>query len=442
MLERDSLGSAMGAFLTGVAVTSGPWLLTTLVLVLMRLSAISTGLRSVADAERIVTIVYAVVIVLSAPIDIVLSRYAADRVYEKRRDQVAAPLRRVLAACLLGFAAVGGLAMAFLAPSLELAVPGTLLATIVGGQWLLLSAAGGLSSPGIILKAFAVGGPSSVLFVIVFSRPELLGASGYLYGFGAGQIVTLALLLHGTMQALPAEEDEGATILPAFRDYWLLAVTSFAFHAGLWVDKLAIWIVAGGAAAGAYAAAAALAWLSVVPACAFLFVKVETVFSDRYQAFYTSLHQGASLGDLERLAHDLRVEVVRTLRGTAAVQAAVTMLCLLALPTVAGSLALGPGGERTIAWLLVGAAPQVLALSATLLLYYFDFRAEAFVAAITQLTANGVLTLAVGVAGGPPGLGYAVACTLACAAAIALLQRRMRGLLERTFQEQPYSSEV
>ena len=45
LLERGSLGSALGAYLTGVAVTSGPWLLTTLVLVAMRAGA-STSVRS------------------------------------------------------------------------------------------------------------------------------------------------------------------------------------------------------------------------------------------------------------------------------------------------------------------------------------------------------------------------------------------------------------
>src|SRR5689334_24672029 len=93
LIDRDSLGSALGAFLTGVAVTSGPWLLTTLVLVLMRISAVGTGMDGVSDVERVITVVYATVIVLSAPIDIVLSRYASDRVYEGRRDAIAAPLR-------------------------------------------------------------------------------------------------------------------------------------------------------------------------------------------------------------------------------------------------------------------------------------------------------------------------------------------------------------
>src|SRR6185369_14790034 len=110
----------MSVFLTGAAVTSGPWLLTTVVLVLMRISAARTGTVGVADAERIITIVYAGVIVLGAPVDIMLSRYAADRVYEHRRDQIAAPLRRVLAGCLITFLVLGAVAMKVAGVSLEL----------------------------------------------------------------------------------------------------------------------------------------------------------------------------------------------------------------------------------------------------------------------------------------------------------------------------------
>jgi uncharacterized membrane protein len=439
MLDRDTLGSSAAAFLTGVAVTSGPWLLTTLALVLVRLTAPGTG---VGHAERIITVVYAVVIVLSAPIDIILSRYAADRVYERRHDQIAAPLRWVLASTLVAFTVVGALAMAVLAPPAALVVPGALLATVVGGQWLLLSAAGGLSSPGIILHAFAAGAPASVLAALALSRLTALGQAGHLIGFALGQTITLAILLVGTLRALPPAEDDRASIAPALRDYWLLAVSAFAFQGGLWIDKLIVWAQHGGLAASSYAAAAAIAWLSVVPACAFLFVQVETAFHRRFRAFYDSLHIGASLPELDRQAGMLRLEVDRTLRGTVVVQACVTFPCLLAAPAVARHLDLAGVGADALPWLLLGAAPQVIAMAATLLLYYFDFRNSALLAAVTQLVGNALGTLAADAVGAPLGAGYAGACLLSCAVGIGLLARRTSNLVERTFQEQPYGFEL
>lgn len=441
LIDRDSLGGTIGAFLTGVAVTSGPWLLTTAVLVIMRLAAVGVGSEAIAAAERVITIVYAVVIVLSAPIDIVFSRYASDRVYEQRAEQIAAPLHRTLAIALVAFTGIGALAMQLGGVPMHLAVPGTFLAGVVGAQWLLLSVAGGLSSPGIILRAFAVGSPASVVAAVILSRPALLGPSGYLYGYGAGQLLTLGLLLWGTLRALPAEEDEHASIGPALRDYWLLSASAFAFHAGLWVDKLAVYLLAGGGEASRYAASAAVAWLSVVPAAAYLFVQIETVFHRRFRDYYAALHTGASLGELEKLAGALTTEVARTLRGTAAIQACVTIICVVAAPAVVSALALSNDGAATLTWLLIGAGLQVIAMSTTLLLYYFDFRREAALAAVAQLVANGVLTA---LAGSDPrfvGLGYLAACAITCVVAVVLLRRRLAGLLERTFQSQPYASE-
>jgi len=429
----------VSAFLTGAAVTSGPWLLTTLVLVLMRISA---GVADISGASAVITVVFAVVIVLSAPIDIVLSRFAADRVYARRRDRIAAPLRLVLAACLPAFTLVGALAMVLLGATLELGLPGALLAGVIGAQWLLLSAAGGLSSPGIILRAFAIGAPVSVLGAHLLSRFTTLGAVGYLYGFGAGQVATLALLLWGTFRALPPEEDESARILPAFREYWLLAAAALAFHAGIWVDKLVVMALGGAQLAATYAATAAVAWLSVIPACAYLFVKVETGFSRRFRSFYAALHTGASLPDLERMARELGAEVGRVLRGTGAVQACVTLGSLLAAPLVVEALGLSAGDPTTLRWLLLGAALQVLGLSATLLLYYFDFRFESFLAAAVQLGANGLLTLLLGAPSRSLGAGYSIACALSATLAIGLLHRRMTALLLRTFQSQPYASET
>jgi uncharacterized membrane protein len=411
------------------------------VLVLMRVSAAGAGNQGINDVEQVITLVYATVIVLSAPIDIVLSRFAADRVYEQKRDQIAAPLRIVVSVCLVAFTGVGALAMYLGGVRLDLAVPGTVLAAVVAAQWLLLSAAGGLSSPGIILRAFGAGAPISVVAALVLSRPELLGSAGYLYGYGAGQLATLSFLMWGTFRALPEHEDESISILPAFREYWMLAAAAFAFHAGLWVDKIVIFLLAGPGVAPMYAASAAVAWLSVVPACAYLFVNIETVFHRRFRDYYAALHTGASLAELERMAHDLRIQVGETLRGTAAVQAGVTLLCVVAAPAIISVLALAPDSAGTMRWLLVGAGLQVMAMSTTLLLYYFDFRREALYAALTQLGANGLLTLAVGAPSQLMGAGYAVACAVTCALSMYLLQRRMVGLLERTFQSQPYVSE-
>ena len=60
---------------------------------------------------------------------------------------------------------------------------------------------------------------------------------------------------------------------------------------------------------------------------------------------------------------------------------------------------------------------------------------------MTQLVANGLGTAVVGAPAPWLGAGYALACAVTCAVALVQLHRCMRGLLERTFQSQPYVSE-
>ena len=280
-----------------MVVTSTPWLLTTAVLLGLRLFARSSGTSEFVVVEQTVTIVYALTVVLSAPMDVVLSRHASDRLYDRRLDAIAAPLGRGLALTVVGFAVVGAAVMALLGVPLALAVPGTVLTVVVGAQWLMLSVGSGLSSPNVVLGAFALGAPVSVVAALALGRGLGYGAVGYLYGFGVGQLATLVLLLVGVMRVLPKTPTR----------------TSAPGSAGLrrvqaprrllprvppvdWADKPILWLLAGRQTAALYTASAALAWFSVIPAFAWICTcKSKTAFYQRYRAFYSALEGGGSL---------------------------------------------------------------------------------------------------------------------------------------------------
>ena len=244
MIDRGSLSGALGAYLTGVAVTSAPWLLTTAVLVSLRLLARHSS-EDFTMVELTTTVVYSLTVVFSAPIDVVLSRYASDRFYDKKLEAIAAPLWRGLAAAVVVFTIVGTAAMVLLRVPLSFAIPGIMLTVVVGSQWLVLSVAGGLSSPNVVLSGFAVGAPISVVAALGLGHWLQLGANSYLYGFGQGQLVTLVWLLVGVARVLPAVSDESARLLPAFVDYKLLACSAFAYHLSIWADKPILWWLGG-----------------------------------------------------------------------------------------------------------------------------------------------------------------------------------------------------
>ncbi len=429
----------MGAYLTGVMVTSGPWLLTSAVLMSLRVAA-RQGSADFLRLETIVTVVYAVTIVLGAPVQVVLSRYAADRLYDGRVESISAPLRRALAGTLVAFGAVGILLMLMLGAPLVLAVPGAILTVVVGAQWLMLSMGGGLSSPGVVLKAFAFGAPLTAGAALGLERGLGLGATGYLYGFVLGQLLTLVLLLVGVIRALPAAADESARLWPAFGEYRLLAISSFAYHLSIWADKVVIWLVADRAIASLYTATTAMAWFAVIPGFAWMYVQMETVFYQRFRAYYGAVTGGGSLAALRERAEGVRIEALNIVRGTALVQAGVTVVALLAAPQLMRGLDLPATAVPIFRIALLGAALQVTALLAILLLYYFDLRREALAVSLTLLLGEVLFTLVGWKAGLPVGAGYALACAAACGMGIWLIRRRLNTLLIDTFQAQPYGA--
>ena len=134
-----SLTGTVGAYLTGVAVTSAPWLLTTAVLTSLRVAARAGGTPDFLQIERLVTLIYALTVVVSAPIHVVVSRTIADRLYDRKLDQIAAPLWRAVGLTLIGFTVLGTGLMAILRVPFAVGAAGAVLTVIVGTQWLLLS---------------------------------------------------------------------------------------------------------------------------------------------------------------------------------------------------------------------------------------------------------------------------------------------------------------
>src|SRR6185436_573875 len=155
-------------------------------------------------------------------------------------------LRRAAAFTMVGFALLGGILVVALRMPLALALVGAPLTAVIGAQWLMLSVGGGMMSPVVLLRAFGVGAPLSLIAALAVERAAPAGGAGYLIGFAAGQLITLALLVRGVARALPADADESARLFPAFVEYRLLALSAFAYYVSIWADKIVVYVVKGG----------------------------------------------------------------------------------------------------------------------------------------------------------------------------------------------------
>ena len=321
---------------------------------------------------------------------------------------------------------------------LAMAVVGAPLCAIIGAQWLMLSVGGGMTSPIIVMRAFGLGAPLSLCAAWALDVTFGFGAAGYLYGFAAGQLATLAVLIHGVARAIPGRADEAARLAPAFREYRLLAFSALAYYVSIWADKIVVYLVQGGDAATFYAAISAVAWFSVIPAFAWIYVQIETSFYRRFRAFYADIEIGAPLRKLQEGAEGIAVEARRILRGAGIVQASASGIAIVAAPLVVHAVGLSPDATPLFRLNCIGAAAQMITLLEVLLLYYFDLRRDALVISTGLLAGSAALTLLALALGLHPVLGYLVACAATSVLGVVLVRRRLSTLVLDTFQSQPF----
>ena len=321
---------------------------------------------------------------------------------------------------------------------LPMAVVGAPLCAIIGAQWLMLSVGGGMTSPVIVLRAFGFGAPFALVAAWTLDTTFHLGSAGYLYGFAVGQLATLAILVQGVARAVPGDADEAARLLPAFREYRLLALSALAYYVSIWADKIVVYLVQGGDAATFYAAIAAVAWFSVIPAFAWIYVQIETTFYRRFRAFYADIEIGAPLKRLQQGAEEISVEARRILRGAGLVQASATGIAIAAAPLLVHAVGLSPNATPLFRLNAIGAAAQMITLLEVLLLYYFDLRRDALVISTGLLCGEVALTLVALALGWPPVIGYLIACAATSAMGAILVRRRLSTLVLDTFASQPF----
>jgi uncharacterized membrane protein len=295
-----------------------------------------------------------------------------------------------------------------------------------------------MMSPVVLLRAFGVGAPVSLIAALAAERAAPAGGAGYLFGFAAGQVVTLALLVRGVARTLPAGADESARLFPAFVEYRVLAASAFAYYVSIWADKVVVYFVKGTDAAAFYAAIAAVAWFSVIPAFAWIYVQVETAFYQRFRSFYAELEAGAPLRELKQHAELISVEAKRILRGAAAVQVGATALVVAAAPRIVDVVGLSPDAKPLFRLAAIGAGLQVFALLEVLLLTYFDLRRDAMVICGCLLVGVTALTIVCCAIGWPPVAGHLVACAVTSVVGLALVRQRLQTLVLDTFQSQPF----
>ena len=443
LLAKGTLADISQAYLYAGILSCGPWIVSIASIAILNLF-LSAYL---GEAERTffsttVTHAYALALILTGPLQLILTRHAADEISAGRTARlfpscVAAMIVTSALSLISGFALFGCLtrgSLLYKAGAVALHVNISLI-------FVCTAYLGALRKFRSVVLAFVIG--FSISGAGAWLAARSLGVPGAIVAFSMGQ----ALLLCTLLVLLGKELGRSRTLacwdfLGTFRRFPALALCGFFYNFGIWIDKILFWwlskntLEVSGAlrASPVYDAAVYLSLLSIAPGFAVFFLAVESDFGEKFQRFFEIIHQRGTLSQIHAAKHRMVVSLRSGFQKLALTQGAVTA-CLLAFAVPLGN-ALGIGALQLGIFqvTLLGSMLLILFLSMLTVLFYLDDRRGAMIAAAVFGIGNGLLSLATLLANEAwYGFGFVVATGAATHLAAIRVNRGMDGFVKAVF---------
>jgi len=441
-LRDPSYGGLLTAYSIAGAIGSGPWIISIFGTIALGLLSVRLGgdggetVRFLAS----VTWLIAASLILSGAIQLLFTRFVADRLFEKRRDLV---LPNLLGALLVTTAA----ALLVAAPIAVFSFEGRyvyralLVATFVvlNDVWLLSVFLTGMKAYRFVLGVFAVAYATSIAVALLLVRHGLEGLVG---GFFAGQALLCFGMLGAVARAYPSPSLVAFDFLDRRRVFVDLAATGVLYNVAVWIDKVIFWenpgtseqVIGPIRASIVYDVPIFLAYCSTIPGMAVFLVRVETDFADHYDRLFDAVRGGGNLADIEHLRDAMVVAARDGLYDIFRIQGLTVVMLLLTGRALLVALGISPFYETLFDVDVVGVGIQVVFLGVQTILFYLDYRILALALNGLFAALNFVLTIA-SLYLGPRFYGYgfalAVAATTVCA--LFLLARKLDRLEYETF---------
>jgi len=447
LLRRDSYLGLLEAYGYAGLISSGPWVLSIVGVLLIGLMSLGTTDNRGEVVQFLVSVTWLMAgsLILTGMLQLLFTRFIADRLFEQKADVVVPNLMGALTLTSLAATLIGVSVILSGFPATPLFALSLLTTFVVLSDiWIVVVFLAGMKAYRTILMVFFVGYGTSVLAAL-FLAEQGAGLAGLMFGFLSGQALLLFLLLWLVIRQYPGKRFVEYRFLHRRQVYWSLAGTGLFYNLAIWADKFMFWfnpatsepVIGPFRASVIYDIPIFLAYLSIIPGMAVFLVRIETDFAEIYDRFYHSVREGDTLQHIRQ--YKLRmVEIVRQgIYEIFKIQGMTVVILFLLGPHILDALGISRLYFTLFSIDLVGVGVQVLLLAILNVLFYLDRLWIALAISLLFLVSN-VLFTGLTLWAGPAyyGLGFAAAVILTSLVGLALLSRQLTRLEYETFMLQ------
>ncbi len=435
IIRHHSLARIFAAYATAGIVSSAPWIISILSILLLGLFVSFTpGLHTYAMQFQI-TITYLVAgsLITSGYAQNSFARYVADQMYQNCAAYIIPNLHGMLLllASLAGALSLALIVMVFPAQSIAYRLLFMGCFVTLSMLWLLVNLLTGLRDYTSIVRGFVI---SYSLIVLLGYSCRHYHLEGLLLAYFCGQVLLVILLMSALYQQYPTDTIIDFHFLQKNKLYKTLLCSGILFNLAIWIDKFMFWYAPAtgyhvlGPLNGSlfYDVPIFIAYLTVVPGMGVLLFLIETNFADYYQRFHEGIAEGKSLSYIQVMRDQLISHAYHVIFSIAKIQAVIIMIVFQLGPQILALFHISALYTRLLFIDVIGTSLQIVYLAILNLLYYMDSRNEALLLTALLVTLNGLLT-AWSIQLGPfyYGFGFTAALTVCCIYGLRLLDREL-----------------
>ena len=445
ILERKTFVSIIEAYGLAGIISSGPWVLSVIGVLIIGLASQSLIEDQNLIVQYLVSVTYlmACSLILTGLLQLMFTRFIADRLYEDKDGIILPNLMGAIWLVTFVSSICGSLVLWLLFEE-NLRYELLMLANFVVlcNLWIVIIF---LSSMKVYLKIvwmFFLGYAIAVLASVALSG---FGIDGLLLGILLGHSFLFFSFFYTIIREYPGSSFLRFDFLRIDQIFISLAFTGLFFNLGVWTDKFIFWftdntsqhIIGPLRASVIYDIPIFLAYLSIIPGMAVFLVRMEADFAEQYDRFYNAVRNGDTLKHIKyqksRMVYTVRQGIYEIFK----VQGITVVLLLLWGREILELVGISPLYVRLFYIDVVAVSMQVLLLSILNVFFYLDCRRMALSLCTLFMVSNLLLTLlSLELGASFYGYGYAIAATLSSVVGLLLLSRKLDKLEYETFMLQ------
>jgi uncharacterized membrane protein len=447
LFHERGLINNVKAYAFSALTTIGPMILTMfLIISLQRMMAQNNG--TFLDWELyIATVQYSFIfsIIITSGIAMVLTRFIADMIFEKKYDHIFSSYYGGLIICIPIGAVSACLFLFTVSASFGYKLVAYLFFMELIIIWIQAVYLSALKDYMRIVRTYAIGVVVSLLSGwILLSYIEMNATMAALLALDIGFFIIAAMTNRHFQQVFSAAQSRLYFVFIAhFKKYRSLFFIGTFFYSGIYVHSFVYWfsdkgnqVQDGYWVSTFYDLPVFFAFISVIPTLVTFVVSVETAFYEKFRIYYKQVIEGGTYQEMKKAKQEMQRVLMLEISFLMEVQLLFTIISIAigmkALPRIGFTMA------QTDAFILLALGYFLFIVMFIFLhiLMYFDDRKGALMISALFVLFNVILTY-ITMKQDSDGLGMLVASFLALCAAIARILYVLRNIDYYTFCTQP-----